>query len=30
MPKAIDFDLSDILSLEPVDVSLRPLRLNSM
>ena len=27
-PKEINFELSDIFSLEPVDGSLRPMRLN--
>ncbi len=29
MRKALNLELSDILSLEPVDVTLRPLRLNT-
>jgi hypothetical protein len=29
LPKCLNFEFSDLLSLEPVDDTLRPLRLNT-
>jgi hypothetical protein len=29
MPKALNLEFTDVISLEPVDKTLRPLRLNT-
>ena len=28
MQKCLSFELTDVMSIEPVDISLRPIRLN--